>query len=202
MGEKYINKSPQQLPLCYNNYYQLFPIYIIIVTHARTKKSIKDEHSRSFPEVEEPPTEPCLFPVPVFGFKRGPCVWVGRLFCGGGLPPLRGVTWPVGPFVTTSGTFLGQSWFSPSLNMGCVLHGSGRMVHSSLFLSAAVVAHVWRNARSSQSTWFKRRLENGENNLKQNRVKEERYLIGKKEMFYLTTHSTHFIYGYMASDIW
>ena len=22
------------------------------------------------------------------------------------------------------------------------------------------------------------------------------------EMFYLTTHSTHFIYGYMASDIW
>ena len=25
---------------------------------------------------------------------------------------------------------------------------------------------------------------------------------GKKEMFYLTTHSTQFIYGYMASDIW
>ena len=24
----------------------------------------------------------------------------------------------------------------------------------------------------------------------------------KKEMFYLTTHSTHFIYGYMTSDIW
>ena len=23
-----------------------------------------------------------------------------------------------------------------------------------------------------------------------------------KEMFYLTTHSTHFVYGYMASDIW
>ena len=23
-----------------------------------------------------------------------------------------------------------------------------------------------------------------------------------KQMFYLTTHSTHFIYGYMASDIW
>ena len=23
-----------------------------------------------------------------------------------------------------------------------------------------------------------------------------------KEMLYLTTHSTHFIYGYMASDIW
>ena len=24
----------------------------------------------------------------------------------------------------------------------------------------------------------------------------------KKKMFYLTTHSTHFIYGYMMSDIW
>ena len=24
----------------------------------------------------------------------------------------------------------------------------------------------------------------------------------QNEMFYLTTHSTHFIYGYMASDIW
>ena len=25
---------------------------------------------------------------------------------------------------------------------------------------------------------------------------------GRKEMFYLTMHSTRFIYGYMASDIW
>ena len=25
---------------------------------------------------------------------------------------------------------------------------------------------------------------------------------GRNEMFYLTTHSTHFIYGYMASNIW
>ena len=24
----------------------------------------------------------------------------------------------------------------------------------------------------------------------------------KKEMFYLMTHSTHFIYSYMVSDIW
>ena len=24
----------------------------------------------------------------------------------------------------------------------------------------------------------------------------------EREMLYLTTHSTHFIYGYMASDIW
>ena len=26
--------------------------------------------------------------------------------------------------------------------------------------------------------------------------------MSEREMFYLTTHSTHFIYGYMASDIW
>ena len=28
------------------------------------------------------------------------------------------------------------------------------------------------------------------------------FMEGRKEMFYLTTHSTHFIYCYMASDIW
>ena len=28
------------------------------------------------------------------------------------------------------------------------------------------------------------------------------YLKRERGMFYLTTHSTHFIYGYMASDIW
>ena len=28
------------------------------------------------------------------------------------------------------------------------------------------------------------------------------YQQREREMFYLTTHSTHFIYGYMASDIW
>ena len=35
-------------------------------------------------------------------------------------------------------------------------------------------------------------------------IKDPLVIIGKegrKEMFYLTTHSTHFIYGYMASDI-
>ena len=25
---------------------------------------------------------------------------------------------------------------------------------------------------------------------------------GRNNIFYLTTHSTHLIYGYMASDIW
>ena len=26
--------------------------------------------------------------------------------------------------------------------------------------------------------------------------------MSERKIFYLTTHSTHFIYGYMASDIW
>ena len=32
------------------------------------------------------------------------------------------------------------------------------------------------------------------------RIKQ--FTLGRKEMFYLMTHSTHFIYVYMASDIW
>ena len=41
--------------------------------------------------------------------------------------------------------------------------------------------------------------------LKQTRFKKKRMLFNREresEMFYLTMHSTHFIYGYMASDIW
>ena len=34
------------------------------------------------------------------------------------------------------------------------------------------------------------------------RPEREREREREREMFYLTTHSTHFIYGYMASDIW
>ena len=34
------------------------------------------------------------------------------------------------------------------------------------------------------------------------RRRAKRTQIREREIFYLTTHSTHFIYGYMASDIW
>ena len=34
------------------------------------------------------------------------------------------------------------------------------------------------------------------------RALERHHCKREREMFYLTTHSTHFIYGYMASDIW
>ena len=33
-------------------------------------------------------------------------------------------------------------------------------------------------------------------------VKEHSDSERGKEMFYLTNHSTHFIYGYMALDVW
>ena len=34
------------------------------------------------------------------------------------------------------------------------------------------------------------------------KIKEEGEEGRKEEVFYLPTHSTHFIYGYLASDIW
>ena len=49
----------------------------------------------------------------------------------------------------------------------------------------------WRN--SSMGRWIKVSIVDGWIG---------RWMEGRKEMFYLTTHSTHFIYGYMASDIW
>ena len=41
-------------------------------------------------------------------------------------------------------------------------------------------------------------LDQAAQNSSLNSEKRER----ERKMFYLTTHSTHFIYGYMASDIW
>ena len=41
--------------------------------------------------------------------------------------------------------------------------------------------------------------------IKNTRNNKELFLtnvLGRKEVFYLTTHLTHFIYGYMASDKW
>ena len=33
-------------------------------------------------------------------------------------------------------------------------------------------------------------------------LKNVKRTVVEEAIFYLTTHSTHFIYGYMASDIW
>ena len=41
------------------------------------------------------------------------------------------------------------------------------------------------------------------NNLRLSKIRNSHHDEGRKEeVFYLTTLSTHFIYGYMASDIW
>ena len=45
--------------------------------------------------------------------------------------------------------------------------------------------------------WWYVRLEQDKPTTVMDKIQE-----GRKEMFYLTTHSTHFISGYMASDIW
>ena len=38
--------------------------------------------------------------------------------------------------------------------------------------------------------------------IRQDKSKIQQQMEGRKEMFYLMMHSTHFIYSYMASDIW
>ena len=56
--------------------------------------------------------------------------------------------------------------------------------------------HFWDKLRSRVTTWFKLSY------MLSMSTKHSRRNSGRKEMFYLTTQSTHFIYGYMASDIW
>ena len=53
---------------------------------------------------------------------------------------------------------------------------------------------------------FEKELSNLKVEISQSRVKTEEMITvlndREREMFYLTMHSTHFIYGYMASDTW
>ena len=55
-----------------------------------------------------------------------------------------------------------------------------------------VTGTIWKshieNCPLKDSVWFEKKQPAG--------------MEGRKEMFYLKTHSTHFIYGYMASDVW
>ena len=68
------------------------------------------------------------------------------------------------------------------------------------------------NRRSSLTDWFNSILKN-KHTYKHTYIQTYNKYTGihtdihrdrerEREMFYLTTHSTHFIYGYMASDIW
>ena len=63
----------------------------------------------------------------------------------------------------------------------CDEAGWSRFSHSSNNLTLFVTEH------RVMCNMFRKRLNLGER---------------EREIFYLTTHSTHFIYGYMASDIW
>ena len=56
---------------------------------------------------------------------------------------------------------------------------------------------LFNDALNTFYLWFIWRQTYGKGPLSERGRKE-----GRKEMFYLTTHSTHFIYGYMVSDIW
>ena len=50
----------------------------------------------------------------------------------------------------------------------------------------------------TKTSYQKKRVQNKTKRIFVTKCRWER----EREMFYLTTHSTHFIYGYMASDIW
>ena len=71
-----------------------------------------------------------------------------------------------------------------------------------VFVYFRVVEHLLRNDAKPGM-----RDNNGYNSVHYAALRGHKFSLemvwkGTKEMFYLTTHSTHFIYGYMASDIW
>ena len=60
-------------------------------------------------------------------------------------------------------------------------------------LNTTLKLHIGQQAAWHSASRFTKRANEISTALNQER---------EREMFYLTTHSTHFIYGYMASDIW
>ena len=85
-----------------------------------------------------------------------------------------------------------------------------RIAHTTAFVTP-VVEH-WLEREIAQWDGFKAARDGSLNQIWKQPTMKEYILItviwrwtlgkGRKEMFYLTTHSTHFIYGYLASDIW
>ena len=74
-------------------------------------------------------------------------------------------------------------------------HPTDRIIHTTAFVTP-VVEH-----------WLEREIAQWVHSMKDRSddpSHHERTLLPQREreMFYLTTHSTHFMYGYMASDIW
>ena len=79
-------------------------------------------------------------------------------------------------------------------------HPTDRIVHTTAFITP-VVEH-WLEREIAQWVYptthrtMSERSNHGATSRSSVQIERER------EMFYLTTHSTHFIYGYMALDIW
>ena len=88
----------------------------------------------------------------------------------------------------------------PRLTLAQRNNATGRL--QAVTTHPAVARHIDVSIQTISSLWAvqhhskcQRSGRHGVTTTAQNRERE-------REMFYLTTHSTHFIYGYMASDIW
>ena len=93
-------------------------------------------------------------------------------------PPWRSIRRPIAPWANALTTELHPLWEAVECYMVAIKSSGNRtMVEAGRFSALSV---------RSRSSRFRR------SNTK----------LKEREMFYLTTHSTHFIYGYMASDIW
>ena len=68
--------------------------------------------------------------------------------------------------------------------------------------SACASSYARQHGKDNTLKLLKSELEKLEANIDTVRISLRNRHQGRKEMFYLTTHSTHFIYCYMASDIW
>ena len=77
-------------------------------------------------------------------------------------------------------------------------HTTDRITHTTAFVTP-VVEH-WLEREIAQ--WVHHMKDRSDDPSHNERTPLPRKREREREMFYLTTHSTHFIYGYMASDIW
>ena len=82
-------------------------------------------------------------------------------------------------------------------------HPTDRITHTTAFVTpvaAMINSSMGSKIRRTRTKRIRtRRTRRVDTN---NKIIIRSQYVGRKEMFYLTTHSTHFIYGYMASDIW
>ena len=76
-------------------------------------------------------------------------------------------------------------------------HPRDRITHTTAFVTP--VGEHWLEREIAQWVHYERMLDHGPT---PRSIRRRRRREREREHFYLTTHSTHFIYGYMASNIW